>query len=95
MTLLERPAPASAAAGDDVWIPSTCALCYAVCSILVHRVDGVAVKIEGNPASAVGKGRLCGKGVSGLMVQYDPHRLTKPLRRTNPQKGVGVDPGWK
>lgn len=82
-------------AGDDVWIPSACALCYGSCSIQVHRVNGVAIKIEGNPESAVGKGRLCAKGVSGLMVHYDPNRLTKPLRRTNPVKGIGVDPGWK
>jgi anaerobic selenocysteine-containing dehydrogenase len=98
MNVMERPVPgsnATATAHDDAWIPSTCALCYGVCSILVHRVDGVAVKIEGNPNSAVGKGRLCGKGVSGLMVQYDPNRLTKPLRRTNPEKGIGIDPGWK
>ena len=80
---------------DDVWLPSSCALCYGSCSILAHRVDGVVVKIEGNPESAVGKGRLCGKGVSGLMTHYDPNRLRVPLRRTNPEKGIGVDPGWK
>jgi len=80
---------------DDEWVPSTCALCYGTCSILVHRVDGTAVKIEGNPDSALGKGRLCGKGVSGLMSHYDPNRLTVPLRRTNPKKGIGEDPGWK
>ena len=80
---------------DDEWVPSTCALCYGTCSILVHRVDGTAIKIEGNPDSALGKGRLCGKGVSGLMSHYDPNRLTVPLRRTNPKKGIGEDPGWK
>ncbi|MBI2317138.1 MAG: molybdopterin-dependent oxidoreductase, partial [Betaproteobacteria bacterium] len=80
---------------DDDWIASSCALCYSSCSILAHRVDGVAVKIEGNPASAVGKGRLCGKGISGIMSHYDPKRLTKPLRRTNPKKGLDEDPRWK
>jgi molybdopterin-containing oxidoreductase family molybdopterin binding subunit len=80
---------------DDAWIPSSCALCYGTCSILAHRVDGVVVKIEGNPESAVGKGRLCGKGVAGLMSHYDPNRLTRPLRRTNPKKGLNEDPGWK
>lgn len=94
MNAVDRALVASRPA-DDVWIPSSCSLCYGSCSILVHRVNGVAVKIEGNPASAVGRGRLCGKGVSGLMVQYDPNRITKPLRRTNPKKGIGVDPGWK
>lgn len=80
---------------DDAWVPSACALCYGTCSILAHRVDGTVIKIEGNPDSVVGKGKLCGKGVSGLMTHYDPYRLTKPLRRTNPEKGIGVDPGWK
>ncbi len=70
-------------------------MCYGSCSILAHRVDGVVVKIEGNPESPIGKGRLCGKGVSGLMTHYDPNRVRAPLRRTNPVKGIGVDPGWK
>ena len=70
-------------------------MCYGTCSIVAHRVNGVIVKIEGNPESAIGKGRLCGKGVSGLMTHYDPHRVRSPLRRTNPVKGIGVDPGWK
>lgn len=81
--------------GDDAWIPSSCALCYGSCSIVAHRVDGVVVKVEGNPESVVGKGRLCGKGVSGIMTHYDPNRLRVPLRRTNPKKGLDEDPGWK
>ncbi len=79
----------------DAWVPTSCALCYGSCSILAHRVDDVVVKIEGNPESVVGKGRLCGKGVAGLMTHYDPNRLTVPLRRTNPKKGLNEDPGWK
>ena len=51
---------------DDAWVPSACALCYGSCSILAHRMDGVVVKIEGNPDSAIGNGRLCGKGVAGI-----------------------------
>src|SRR5512140_2460949 len=80
---------------DDAWIPTSCALCYGSCSILAHRVDGVVVKVEGNPESVVGKGRQCAKGVSGIMSHYDPNRLTKPLRRTNPKKGLDEDPRWK
>lgn len=80
---------------DDAWIASSCSFCYGSCSIRAHRVDGVVVKVEGNPDSVVGKGRLCGKGVSGLMTHYDPNRLTVPLRRTNPRKGLGEDPGWQ
>jgi len=81
--------------GDDAWVPTSCAICYGSCSILAHRVDGVIVKVEGNPDSVVGKGRQCGKGAAGIMSHYDPNRLTKPLRRTNPKKGLGEDPRWK
>ena len=84
-----------AASKDDVWIPSACSLCYGACSILAHRVDGVVVKIEGNPDSVIGNGRQCGKGVSGIMTHYDPNRVRVPLRRTNPVKGIGIDPGWE
>ena len=79
----------------DQWIPSTCSLCYGLCSMRAHVVNGVVVKIEGNPDSAVGRGRLCAKGISGIMTMYDPNRVNKVLRRTNPVKGIGVDPGWK
>jgi anaerobic selenocysteine-containing dehydrogenase len=89
------PNPQFRAEADDAWIPTTCSLCYGTCAILAHRVNGTIVKIEGNPASAVGRGRLCGKGVSGIMTHYDPNRLTRPLRRTNPKKGLDEDPGWK
>lgn len=80
---------------EDVWIPSACTICYGGCSIKVHRVNGTVVKIEGNPDSPVGSGRLCAKGIAGIMILYDPHRVNTPLRRTNPEKGIGVDPGWK
>ncbi|MGZ6275022.1 MAG: molybdopterin-dependent oxidoreductase, partial [Syntrophales bacterium] len=63
---------------------------------MVRRVNGVAVKIEGNPGSSMGgEGGLCAKGESGLQVLYDPNRLNVPLRRTNPEKGLFVDPKWK
>lgn len=81
--------------GGDVWIPSACGLCYNQCGIRAHRQDGTLVKIEGNPDSPIGRGRLCAKGLAGIQLLYDPHRLDHPLRRTNPEKGVGVDPGWE
>lgn len=80
---------------EDKWIPSACTICYGGCSIKAHRVNGTVVKIEGNPDSPAGQGRLCAKGISGIMILYDPHRVNTPLRRTNPQKGIGIDPGWK
>src|SRR3990172_4443665 len=91
---LRRRQPVSQTAVDQ-WIPSACGLCYGTCSIRGRVTDGVLVKIEGNPDSTIGRGRLCGKGVSGIMTLYDPNRLDAPLRRTNPEKGIGVDPCWK
>ena len=81
---------------EDVWIHTQCQRCYAVCAIRVHRVNGVAVEIQGEPDSTLGsQGGLCSKGLSSLQVLYDPNRLNVPLRRTNPEKGIGVDPKWK
>ncbi|MBW1799756.1 MAG: molybdopterin-binding protein, partial [Deltaproteobacteria bacterium] len=81
---------------EDVWIPTQCGRCYAQCGVNVRRVNGVAVKIDGEPDSTLGsEGGLCGKGSAGLQVLYDPNRLNKPLRRTNPEKGLHVDPKWK
>ncbi|MBI4495283.1 MAG: molybdopterin-dependent oxidoreductase [Chloroflexi bacterium] len=80
---------------EDVWIPTACDMCYNSCTIKVHRVNGVAVKIEGIPGAQPNDGRICAKGNAGLMSLYNPRRVLHPLVRTNPEKGIGVDPGWK
>lgn len=78
------------------WIRSTCSMCYGRCSIRVKVVNGVAVKIEGEPDSCLGaEGGICGKGAAGLQMLYDPNRVNVPLRRTNPEKGLHADPRWK
>lgn len=95
MQVAERSNARVAPKGEtNRWIPSSCSLCYGNCSILAHNVNGVLTKIEGNPESACGEGRLCAKGVAGIMTLYDPNRVNVPLKRTNPRKGIGVDPGW-
>jgi thiosulfate reductase/polysulfide reductase chain A len=40
-------------------------------------------------------GAICPKGNAGIMQLYDPDRLKKPLKRTNPDKSLTADPGWK
>src|SRR3972149_9808919 len=81
---------------EDVWISTRCGRCYNCCALRVHRVNGVAVKVEGNPESKQGsQGGVCAKGAAGLQVLYDPNRLNVPLRRTNPEKGLHADPKWK
>ena len=81
---------------DEAWVPTQCGKCFSNCGIRVRRVNGVAVQIEGNEDSWQGsRGGVCGKGAAGLQLLYDPNRLTVPLRRTNPEKGLYVDPQWK
>ncbi|WP_295995408.1 molybdopterin-dependent oxidoreductase [uncultured Adlercreutzia sp.] len=76
------------------WIPTTCNMCFNNCSIKAHVIDGVVVELTGNPDSPIGNGHICGKGTAGIMQLYDPNRITKPLKRTNPKKGPDEDPGW-
>lgn len=81
---------------EDVWIPTMCRRCQSECAIKVHRINGVAVKIEGDTESACGsQGGVCAKGLAGLQLLYDPNRLNYPMKRTNPEKGIGVDPKWE
>lgn len=81
---------------NDYWVHTNCGGCYGNCGIAVHVVDNVAVKVEGEPGSAMGPGGgLCGKGASSIMGLYDPNKLKYPLRRANPKKGVGQNPNWE
>ncbi len=81
---------------DDKWIDTACGGCYNGCAVRVRRINGVAVAIEGNPDTSLGgRGGICGKGAASLMTLYDPNRLNVPLRRTNPEKGIGIDPKWQ
>ncbi|MCX6012394.1 MAG: molybdopterin-dependent oxidoreductase, partial [Chloroflexi bacterium] len=74
---------------EDVWIHTCCGGCYSCCGVKVHRVNGVAVAIEGEPGSTLGaEGGTCAKGVAMLALIHDPNRRNVPLRRTNPKKGL-------
>lgn len=80
---------------SDQWIPTACKMCFNACGVKAHVVNGVVVRIEGNPdcPSSPG-GKICAKGNAGLQEIYSPTRVTTPLKRTNPAKGIGVDPKW-
>ncbi len=60
---------------------TTCYMCACRCGIQVYLKDGKVRYIEGNPDHPVNKGVLCAKGSAGIMNQYAPARLTKPLLR--------------
>jgi anaerobic selenocysteine-containing dehydrogenase len=79
---------------EEKWVVTSCLNCQARCAIRVRVVNGKAVKITGNPLSKVSEGKICPRGHIGLQVLYDPGRINTPLKRTNNQKGKGIDPQW-
>ena len=80
---------------SERWVSTVCDRCYVGCGIKVHVVDDVVVGVEGDPNNPNNRGRMCAKGKAGVMSHYNPYRVKVPLKRTNPQKGIGVDPGWQ
>ena len=66
--------------GDEV-VSSVCEICFWKCGIRVHKQDGRATKIEGNPDHPLSRGRLCPRGTGALGTLYDPDRLRVPLIR--------------
>ncbi len=69
---------------------TTCYMCACRCGIRVHLKNGEVRYIEGNPEHPLNKGVICAKGASGIMKQYSPARLTRPLRRkAGAERGAG------
>lgn len=64
------------------------------CATLVHLEDGIVIKVEGNPEAPPNYGTLCPRGNAVIMNIYNPYRVKTPLKRTHPEKGLNVDPGW-
>ncbi len=79
-----------------------CAVCSGGCAMMGYVKDGRLVHLAGNPDDlASGNpfdpadgGRLCVKAHSAIRTLYDPDRLKYPMKRTNPKKGIGEDPGF-
>ncbi len=76
--------------------------CYqCVCGpdlLTVEVIDGVATRVEPNydlknehPAD----GKVCVKPFGLIQKLYNPHRIKRPMKRTNPKKGRDEDPGWE
>jgi len=78
------------------WIRSTCKMCLHSCGSIIHVTDdGIVNKIEGDPTNPSNNGKLCPKGNSAIMRHYDPKRFKQPMKRTNPERGPGIDPMWE
>jgi len=79
-------------------VASYCYQCVAGPDLLNVTVqDGVATEIGPNPEAAAvhpAGGKVCVKAYGLVQKTYNPHRLTTPLRRTNPRKGRNEDPSF-
>jgi thiosulfate reductase/polysulfide reductase chain A len=72
-----------------------CGVCDNACGMIARYKDGRIREIVANPADELGaQGSICVKGESAMNTLYDPDRLKYPMKRTNPEKGIDVDPGW-
>lgn len=88
LAFAQSPAPKE----EGNWVPTTCKGCTQWCPIEVFVQGGRATLVRGNQHSKVNRGYCCPRGHLNLQMLYDPDRVKVPLKRTNPQKGRGVDP---
>ena len=95
MQTVYRPGGKRHESSASDWVPTTCRMCLVGCGVLVHMQNHKVVNVIGNPDSPINRGRICAKGKSGIMNHYNPNRITKPLKRTNSEKGIGIDPKWQ
>ena len=84
---LSKPEAAGAEPPGDKLAYTTCYMCACRCGIKVHLKEGRIRYIEGNRDHPVNRGVLCAKGAAGIMQQYSPARLAKPLLRVGPRGG--------
>ena len=72
-------------------VPTFCELCFWNCGLIAKVENGKVVKVDGNPLSVRGRGRLCGRGNAALGSLYDPDRLKHPMINI----GKRGEPKWK
>ncbi len=82
----------------ETWKPVYCYQCVAGPDLMKVQVeDGVATRIRSNFDASdrhPGGGRVCVKAYGLIQKTYNPHRIRQPMKRTNPRKGRGEDPGF-
>ncbi len=76
-----KPVPHRVLDDGTVLYRSACRMCHGGCGVLVHVKDDRVVKVVGDPASPLNKGRMCIKGLSSVEHLYNPLRLRYPLKR--------------
>ena len=82
----------------DHTVSTYCYQCVAGPDLLKIRIeDGIATEIQPNFKAAKihpAGGKVCVKAFGLVQKVYNPHRILHPMKRTNPKKGRGEDPGF-
>ena len=90
---MSKPRPRS-----DRTVSTYCYQCVAGPDLLKVRIqDEVATEIAPNFDAAKihpAGGKACVKAYGLVQKLYNPHRVLHPMKRTNPRKGRGEDPGF-
>ncbi len=84
-------APVCDNAGEVKKINTCCRACIANCGVIATVKNGRVIRLEGNPADKMSKGRMCAKGLSGIQALYHPNRNKYPMKRVG-KRGEGK---WK
>ncbi|MFN8598072.1 MAG: molybdopterin-dependent oxidoreductase [Anaerolineae bacterium] len=81
-------APRTEGVTYDRVVPTLCEQCVWRCGVLAKVSGDKVVKLEGNPDQPHSRGKLCGRGQSGIMTAYDPDRIKFPMIRAG-ERGEG------
>jgi anaerobic selenocysteine-containing dehydrogenase len=65
----------------ETWKTSLCTLCPGGCGIKVRLIDGIPVRILGNPLHPVNRGGVCPMADVGVEALFNPDRIKEPLKR--------------
>ncbi|UCF65852.1 MAG: molybdopterin-dependent oxidoreductase [bacterium] len=65
----------------ETWKNSICTLCPGGCGIRVRLIDGVPVRVQGNPLYPINLGAVCPMAESGIEMLFHPDRLRSPMKR--------------
>src|SRR2546427_4089572 len=63
--------------------------CPDACGVLITVENGLATKIQGDPAHPITRGFLCGKVAKYLDRVYSPERVLYPMRRRVAERPPG------
>ena len=80
--------------GSGKWMPTVCQGCTTWCMKEAYVQGGRVFHVRGNQRSKITGKSGCVRQSMALTELYDPDRVRYPMKRTNPNKGRGEDPGF-